>query len=93
MQATGSEVTRKRHFEAKSLDCRTLGSNGEYGMDINSQISVAGRRCLVGSAVERIFKQNKPTHVFVAAARVGDIHASLGFPVDFLEKISEFKPM
>lgn len=35
-------------------------------------------------AVEEFFDKHRPTHVFVAAARVGGIHANAGKPVEFL---------
>ncbi len=36
------------------------------------------------SAVEVFFAREKPEHVFLAAARVGGIHANSTYPVDFL---------
>ncbi len=37
------------------------------------------------AAVDRWFAAERPTHVFLAAAKVGGIHANNSYPVDFLE--------
>jgi GDP-L-fucose synthase len=38
------------------------------------------------AAVEQFFNQTRPDHVYLAAARVGGIHANNHYPVDFLHQ-------
>jgi GDP-L-fucose synthase len=71
------------------------GHGGLVGSAIVRRLNAAGFRNLLlatradldlcnQGAVERFFSAEKPSHVFLAAARVGGIHANATAPADFI---------
>ncbi|MCU0754842.1 MAG: GDP-L-fucose synthase [Xanthomonadales bacterium] len=81
------------------LDARIFvaGSQGLVGSAIVRALEQQGyRQVLSGTrrdldltdahAVTAWFDRERPTHVFMAAAKVGGIHANNSYPVDFLEE-------
>lgn len=59
--------------ELQRLGCRDLVLRGRSELDLRSQ-----------AAVDRFFEQARPEYVFLAAAKVGGIHANDTYPADFL---------
>jgi len=66
----GSAIIRR--LKQIDCDCLTVNSSDLDLMKIND--------------VDNWFKENKPDVVFMAAAKVGGIHANNSYPVDFLYK-------
>ena len=64
----GSAIIRR--LKKIDCDCLTVNSSDLDLMKIND--------------VDNWFKENKPDVVFMAAAKVGGIHANNSYPVDFL---------
>jgi GDP-L-fucose synthase len=64
-----------------SAVCRFLANNG-YSNIITRSSTVLDLR--IQSDVLTFLEQEKPAYVFVAAARVGGIHANESYPADFL---------
>ncbi|HVM96983.1 MAG TPA: GDP-L-fucose synthase [Candidatus Acidoferrales bacterium] len=73
------------------------GHGGLAGGAIARALYAAGFRNLVlrthaeldltdAAAVDRFFGDERPTHVFVAAAKVGGIHANDAYPADFIRE-------
>ena len=73
------------------------GHNGLVGSAIVRRLRVAGFENLITrsraelnllrqEAVERFFAQERPAHVFLAAAKVGGIHANATFPAEFVQE-------
>lgn len=65
----GSAITRR--LEAEGYDNLLLRSRAE--LDLTDQL-----------AVEQFFATEQPTYVFLAAAKVGGIHANNAYPAEFL---------
>lgn len=72
------------------------GHRGLVGSAIVRALERAGHRLILTAsreqldltddrAVDDFFRAERPTHVFLAAAKVGGIHANDSYPVDFLE--------
>jgi len=53
--------------------CRNLLTPGSADLDLRNQ-----------AAVDRFFRDEKPAHVILAAAKVGGIHANNTYPADFI---------
>ncbi len=81
------------------LDARIFvaGSHGLVGSAIVRALENQGYRNVIAGvrrdldltdekAVAAWFDRERPTHVFMAAAKVGGIHANNSYPVDFLEE-------
>lgn len=92
-------MTQQSGCGALPLDARIFvaGSQGLVGSAIVRTLEQQGyRNILAGTrrdldlsnatAVADWFDQQRPTHVFMAAAKVGGIHANNSYPVDFLEE-------
>jgi GDP-L-fucose synthase len=71
------------------------GHNGMVGSAIWRNLELRGYKNLIGrtkkeldlrsqQAVEQFFKQENPDQVFLAAAKVGGIHANNTYPADFI---------
>lgn len=71
------------------------GHNGMVGAAIVRKLKDIGYQCILtepkdrldlmdGNAVLDYFSREKPTHVFLAAAKVGGIYANSTYPADFL---------
>ena len=65
----GSAIVRK--LQAEGYDNLVLRTSNE--LDLRSQ-----------AAVDSFFAEEKPEHVFLAAAKVGGIHANNAYPADFI---------
>ena len=85
--------------DAMQLDSRiyVAGHQGLVGSAICRELERQGFKNLIlrtsqeldltnQAAVNKFFEETKPTHVFMAAAKVGGIQANIDQPVDFLDK-------
>nr|CRH05414.1 bifunctional GDP-fucose synthetase: GDP-4-dehydro-6-deoxy-D-mannose epimerase; GDP-4-dehydro-6-L-deoxygalactose reductase [Candidatus Magnetococcus massalia] len=61
--------------------CRTLTARGQHHLLTAERQSLDLTR---QEAVEQFFSLHKPDYLFIAAARVGGIHANSTYPADFL---------
>ena len=62
-----------RHLQAKGFDMRDVVVRTHKELDLTSQI-----------AVRAFFEQEKPDQVYLAAAKVGGIHANSTYPAEFI---------
>ena len=62
-----------RHLQAKGFDMRDVVVRTHKELDLTSQI-----------AVRAFFEQEKPDQVYLAAAKVGGIHANNTYPAEFI---------
>jgi GDP-L-fucose synthase len=71
------------------------GNKGLVGSAIWQELEMQGYSNLIGfsskecdltqqSQVEELFENQRPKHVFLAAAKVGGIHANASYPADFI---------
>lgn len=83
-------------FTEPNTPIYVAGHNGLVGSALVRALQAAGYTNLItrnsaeldltdANAVEAFFREHKPAHVFLAAARVGGIHANNQYPVDFLQ--------
>lgn len=93
MLAAGSSISSVR-FELKGKRVYVAGHRGMVGSALmrrlareHCELITADRRTLdltKQAATEHFLMQTKPDAVFLAAARVGGIHANNSYPVDFI---------
>ena len=62
-----------RHLQAKGFDMRDVVVRTHKELDLTNQI-----------AVRAFFEQEKPDQVYLAAAKVGGIHANSTYPAEFI---------
>jgi GDP-L-fucose synthase len=87
-------VSQLARFELRGLRVFVAGHRGMVGAAIARRLATEGCELLTvdrnrldltrQSEVERWFGDNKPDAVFLAAARVGGIHANDSYPADFI---------
>ncbi len=83
------------HFEDLDTPIYVAGHAGLVGGAISRALKARGYTRVIGrtradldledpAAVRRFFERERPTHVFLAAAKVGGIHANNTYPADFI---------
>lgn len=91
----GTDPHQQGEFVDKESRVFVAGHRGLVGSALVRRLRARGMKNLLlrthgeldladHAAVDRFFKKHQPQHVFLAAAKVGGIHANSAYPADFI---------